>query len=485
MRRRAGDAIEIARTRRRVAVAALGLLAIGLLALIATVALFRSQRGAQSALETRYASRAALAAAAAGTYAEQLMDGEIQAATANLSGPVDQFGTVVSTFGFTNAVLLDARGRVLAVQPPNRALLGQDIADRYPHLTGAEGGRRAVSPIVPAAADGQPVVGFAVPFQTPSGRRVFSGAYTIRSTPLTDYLRTMVNLPTSRFLLIDDAGLVLATTHRGGPATKLSEVEPALAEAYRHASSGRYDDQFFASSRVDGTPWTVITAVSQDALLAPVRGNGQNLAWGILAALIAMALLAWFLVRRLAVDHGRLQDAYRRLDRLARVDPLTGVQNRRAIGDLLADGQRAAADGATPLSVLMIDVDHFKRINDTFGHVAGDQALIAVAERLQGGLREEDVLGRWGGEEFLVVLPNADQGAATMAAERLRESVRVTPVSVGTGGDEIDVSVSIGIASGVGITPEVLVHTADRALYAAKAAGRDRIHALSPLPAVR
>jgi two-component system, cell cycle response regulator len=116
-----------------------------------------------------------------------------------------------------------------------------------------------------------------------------------------------------------------------------------------------------------------------------------------------------------------------------------------------------------PLSVAIVDVDHFKAINDTRGHAEGDQVLVAVARALREHLRAEDQLGRLGGEEFLVVLPDTDPEAAVAAAEKLRASVAETGVTV-----------SIGWAAWEGESPEELVRRADDALYAAKAAGRDR-----------
>jgi two-component system cell cycle response regulator len=225
----------------------------------------------------------------------------------------------------------------------------------------------------------------------------------------------------------------------------------------------------------------VLATISRGPLLAPVEGGGKYLAWAILAALVVTAFLAWSLGVRRALDHDRLHDAYRRLNLLAHVDGLTGTQNRRATVEHLA-AARASARGARPwLSVLMIDVDHFKRINDTYGHVAGDEAIIAIAGRMQSALRPFDILGRWGGEEFLVILPDTDPAAALAVAERLRTAVSSEPLSPGAGDDNtLEVTVSIGVASSVDALPDALVHEADQALYAAKAEGRDRVRALSP-----
>jgi two-component system cell cycle response regulator len=160
-----------------------------------------------------------------------------------------------------------------------------------------------------------------------------------------------------------------------------------------------------------------------------------------------------------------------RLEALLREDALTGLSNRRAILTQLAGMVSYARRHGHPLSVAVCDIDHFKRVNDTHGHKTGDEVLVAAAHAMGTHLRQEDQLGRLGGEEFLVLLPDTDADAAATAAERIREEVAsaTTPVPV---------TVSLGIATWEDDeTPEALLHRADQALYAAKAAGRDRVMA--------
>lgn len=449
--------------------------AIVVIAGAAGVGLMRSHRQSQEALEERFTTRTTLSAGVAQTYATQLMDAEQRAATLGLTRGVTNFDTVVSTFGFSNAVLLDGGGRVLAVRPPNPSLIGQEIASRYAHLTAAVAGRRAISPVVPAASNAAPVIAFAVPFDTPGGRRVFSGAFQVDQTPLPAYLQSLVNLPTSRYYLIDGGGQILASSVTKAAGRALSAVEPRLAEAYGPELSADYGSQFFAARRVMGSPWVVVAAVDRTVLLEPVGGTGQYIPWAILGLLFVSAVLVWWLLGRRRADNRRLSAALTQLDRVARQDGLTGAQTRRSTTEQLEKAASTAQREGSWLSVLMLDVDHFKRINDTFGHAAGDEALIAVAEQLQSGMRSNDVFGRWGGEEFVMVLPDTDPAAAECTAERLRAAVEGMPVSLGAGGDVIDVTVSVGVASGTGNPPEVLIHAADRAMYAAKAAGRNRV----------
>ena len=125
------------------------------------------------------------------------------------------------------------------------------------------------------------------------------------------------------------------------------------------------------------------------------------------------------------------------------------------------------------LALVRVDVDHFKAINDTHGHQAGDQVLAEVARRLAGAVRGGDELARWGGDEFVAILPGTDKPGALRAAERLRAAVAAAPVQAAE--TELAVTVSVGWAHWSGDTPDDLLARADRALYRAKDAGRDTV----------
>ncbi len=178
----------------------------------------------------------------------------------------------------------------------------------------------------------------------------------------------------------------------------------------------------------------------------------------------------------------KLAAANARLEALATSDPLTGLANRRLVGELLDSSVARSLRHRSALSVILIDVDHFKRFNDSFGHGAGDDALKTVAATLGATARDIDTVGRHGGEEFIVVAPETDAAGALALAERLRAAVG------GRGWPLGPVTISLGVATW---TPEVgdaaaLVESADRALYASKQRGRNRVtHAseLAPLPA--
>jgi diguanylate cyclase (GGDEF)-like protein len=173
------------------------------------------------------------------------------------------------------------------------------------------------------------------------------------------------------------------------------------------------------------------------------------------------------------------------LEREAVTDPLTGVFNRRYLDRRLGEEVASARRYSLPLSVLLLDIDHFKQINDRHGHQAGDQVLAALGEIASGELRESDILARYGGEEFLVITPHTPLAGAVNVAERLRKRIESHDFGLpdepggirGTG-----VTVSIGVASladGVD-SRERLVHAADENLYRAKQEGRNRIIASAP-----
>ena len=155
----------------------------------------------------------------------------------------------------------------------------------------------------------------------------------------------------------------------------------------------------------------------------------------------------------------------------ATTDVLTGLPNRRALDDELDRFVARSHRHAELLSVVLIDVDHFKDINDRFGHVVGDAALVEAARRLSGTIRKGDLLGRWGGEEFLLLAPHTDQVAACQLAERCRDALSGSPLdNVGR------ITASFGVATvDADDTPRSLLGHADQALYKAKAGGRNRV----------
>jgi diguanylate cyclase (GGDEF)-like protein len=178
-----------------------------------------------------------------------------------------------------------------------------------------------------------------------------------------------------------------------------------------------------------------------------------------------------------ALENARLHGM---VERQALVDGLTGLANRRAASDALHAEAARAERLETPLSVVMADLDGFKEVNDAYGHAVGDEVLRVFAGVLRDTLRESDVAGRWGGEEFLLLLPGADGEGAAHLAERIR--IGLTERSIPSVPD-LRVSASFGVAEYAGeSTTEQLVAAADSALYRAKRAGKDRVERAVPAP---
>ncbi|UCG80560.1 MAG: diguanylate cyclase [Desulfobacterales bacterium] len=173
----------------------------------------------------------------------------------------------------------------------------------------------------------------------------------------------------------------------------------------------------------------------------------------------------------------RLMETQEKLKLQATQDAFTGLWNRSAIYDILDRELGHAKRNEMPISIGMADPDHFKSVNDSFGHIAGDTVLREVANRMRSVIRAYDSIGRYGGEEFLVVLPGLDEKDALDAAERIRLSISEKPLVIQD--DVVPVAVSIGVAVTNSTTragqAESLIRLADEALYTAKAQGRNRV----------
>ena len=177
--------------------------------------------------------------------------------------------------------------------------------------------------------------------------------------------------------------------------------------------------------------------------------------------------------RRFTELNGKLLATQAILAEQARTDALTGVMNRRAILERLSEEMARTQRDATRLGVGMIDIDHFKRINDAYGHAAGDCVLREVVARASSATRPYDAFGRFGGEEFLAIVPACPEAEVASVLERIRSAVADSPVAVE--GHKVRVTVSIGGAMSRGTSVDALIRSADDALYQAKVAGRDRV----------
>jgi diguanylate cyclase (GGDEF)-like protein len=243
---------------------------------------------------------------------------------------------------------------------------------------------------------------------------------------------------------------------RGNRAAGWFMIAWALLEGFTMAAAVR----FLATGSVDSSPWLYYYGLPLSMVAA--------------AVLIALGVADRLRAQRLALTEA---------ERRAQTDPLTGVLNRRSLIERLEAACLRARARGLPIALLFIDLDHFKQINDTFGHQAGDACLRAIIDPIHAELRQSDVIGRYGGEEFVVILSSADAAAASPIAQRILE--RVAGVSVDGFGKPIRLTCSIGIAASdtLGVWGEHLIAQADAAVYVAKRSGRNRVHMAAPLAA--
>ncbi len=248
-----------------------------------------------------------------------------------------------------------------------------------------------------------------------------------------------------------------------------------IIERILHEKSGSYqfsDQNGLHLLNVNYIPelkWYLFVEKRTDAALADIR---QTLYLN-LAVCLGITLLVLFLT------HVVLARYQRRIEDMAATDKLTGLLNRQAFGILIDKAFAEYRRDPRPISILLIDVDYFKSINDRFGHAGGDRVLRQFAATLRASLRASDIAARWGGEEFLVVLRNSTLDQAQRVAEQLRLKIEQAQFSVDR--EEVSVTISIGVSQYDGTEPyEQLIQRADAGLYAAKHAGRNRVGVESP-----
>ena len=223
--------------------------------------------------------------------------------------------------------------------------------------------------------------------------------------------------------------------------------------------------------------WTTLAVVASafGVLSAVSRGVDGLILW--LEVTASLSVICW-MVARLQAQSNRLRE---RLANLARTDPLTGLFNRRAFDEALAREHARQLRGGPPMALLLVDIDHFKQVNDSWGHQAGDQTLRELGKLLSDRFRTMDIVGRIGGEEFGVLIPDCGPDQALTRAHELCDTVRAQSRAWP---HPITVSVGVGIATSPEPknSPEALFAIADSALYAAKASGRNRVATADPLP---
>lgn len=206
--------------------------------------------------------------------------------------------------------------------------------------------------------------------------------------------------------------------------------------------------------------------------------------WKVEAFMLSGGWLALTCSMVLTLSLGALRQQRDEMTRLAQTDPLTGLPNRRAALEQLERSIALARASGAPLTVAFIDLDHFKRINDFYGHECGDRVLRHVAHALRGAFRSADHVARMGGEEFLVILPGADPDHARMRVDTLRAMLSSTGVVLDKPGMQVTLSAGISALRADDAAVDALLQRADAAMYAAKHAGRDRTELEDPRPAL-
>jgi diguanylate cyclase (GGDEF)-like protein len=240
-----------------------------------------------------------------------------------------------------------------------------------------------------------------------------------------------------------------------------------------------------SASAILGGGWFAVATGNMryaPVLAAPPYAGGEVSSWWVEQMTIVWLSVAAAILLLFAYLVARLRDRERRLLVMSTTDALTGVANRRHFIDLFEKEFERAKRYKTPLSCVIMDLDHFKRINDRYGHLAGDRVLVSAARVFEKSLRTHDVLARWGGEEFVVLLPQTDVAGAEALAERLRRALEETEVLL-EGGEVVRVTTSLGMACHPhppAASGDELLRRADVALYDAKELGRNRLVSRPP-----
>lgn len=287
----------------------------GVIVLLAGVALviLQAQTRARDELERRFELRTEIATTFVSSWVDDFARREGLTASTQLRAKIPTrraFEELVHSQQLAAAVLLDEEGSLLQVWPPSPDLVGTNLAKKYPHLEQAVDGERGVSNVVPSAAEGTPVVAIAVPYETPSGRRVFSGAFTISKSPIgKPYLGNVTPITGSRVYLVDSFGKPLGTSL--GAADTILPEDRDLFRLLEEGKTGStvLGDDFASVSPIKGTPWRIAIAAPQEELFSPIEGWPFWAPWIAFTALAAAAGSAWRFFEKLARSRAELSKA--------------------------------------------------------------------------------------------------------------------------------------------------------------------------------
>jgi diguanylate cyclase (GGDEF)-like protein len=279
------------------------------------------------------------------------------------------------------------------------------------------------------------------------------------------YLAELLDARARSYQSLDHLDLAVADLRR------LVKVHEALDRKAHSNNATLMNYQFQTAQREQENRRLAADRALKDQQLQSLERVRQWQRLALVLGGVLILLLLWLALRQFRRS--------RKLHRMAMTDSLTGIANRRHIEELARRALTQARAQAEPLCVLAVDVDHFKAVNDAFGHAVGDQVLIRIAQACRQVLRRFDILGRQGGEEFLVVLPDTSMEVALQIADRLRR--KISSLALSTIAPDLHVTVSVGAAQADHEKDDLaeLIRRADVALYRAKDAGRDRVEALA------
>ncbi|WP_432711306.1 sensor domain-containing diguanylate cyclase [Paraburkholderia acidicola] len=383
------------------------------------------------------------------------------------------------------AYILGTDGKVKAEQSGEiNPLIGLGDRDYFlVHQRGASVGLFISHPFRSRLRDHKLSIGLTRRIDAPTGQFAGVALLAIRIEYFQHLLDKINTGPSGSVFISLDDGTLLArkplTSNEIGTSIVRS---PVFAYIAGHSSAGSFVTvsaidgvtRMYTYARVPGTPLLAVVAPAIDDILASWRKRSAIaavLTFALAMVVIAVSWLLAFAVRDKILAEGELL-------RLAATDPLTGLANRRTLDQRLDEAWLHSRRNGEPLSALFIDIDYFKRFNDTHGHAAGDEVIAAVADCVASTVRRSiDVVARYGGEEFAVILPGTPAAGAARLAEKIRRTVESLRFTHAPGTQEA-VTVSIGSASCVpsnGGTALELLAAADERLYAAKAAGRNQV----------
>jgi diguanylate cyclase (GGDEF)-like protein len=382
--------------------------------------------------------------------------------------------------------VVDPHGRTVAVSNL-RGSPGIEVSDRNYFLVPKRTGKLFVDAAIVTRLPGNPIVfNIAKPAFDASGKLLAVVSIAMNTQHFTSFYRLMgFALDPTVIVFRKDGGIVARNPDMASAVGRKIGDSPLFTEHLPRAPSGTYHAVLPLDGKTRIAAYRTIPKLDL-VVFAGIEKHVALQAWeerailttSIIAAALLLILGVMAIGYRSLVSQLALETKNRELVRLSHVDSLTRVANRRRFDDALQRDWARHLRSRAPLSLLMIDIDHFKQYNDRYGHQAGDECLRRVAQALQACLqRGTDLLARYGGEEFAAILDGGDQGALTVA-QRMRQAVEALAIPNAGSQTSPHVTVSIGLAASGSVPADsaaALLQAADRALYGAKAGGRNRV----------